>query len=394
MFCTTIGWRVNDRLSLPLPTRLREGLQRRTFADLDSGRIKRFPAREIIRQIASNLGLAALTRHETGWASIDAVYGALDRQVARLIRTGGVDAAAVYAYEDGALRLFEAAAGAGLRRFYELPIGYWRAGQKILMEERERKPEWAATLDGLRNSATKLQRKDDELAAADHIIVPSDFVRETLRMHPGMTATIDVVPYGAPPARRAPDRAVGRHASKLRLLFIGQLTQRKGVAYLFEAMRRLESVATLTLVGPRPAVGCAALSAELARHEYLGTMPHDRVLEIIARYDLLVFPSLFEGFALVILEAMAQGLPVITTPNSGASSAVEDGGNGFIVPIRDSDAIVDRVVQLAGDRDRLATMSVAALRKAEQMSWPAQGNLFIDVLRRRMVAARSSAGGT
>jgi glycosyltransferase involved in cell wall biosynthesis len=83
----------------------------------------------------------------------------------------------------------------------------------------------------------------------------------------------------------------------------------------------------------------------------------------------MVFSSLFEGFGLVIMEAMSQGVPVITTPNTAAPDFVSDGDDGFIVPIRDVEAIVEKLEMLLLDRDRLAAMSHAAVGKAAQHSW-------------------------
>jgi len=383
LFCTTIAWRRSRSLFGFLPLGVRRELERRVFDAIDPARISTFPARELVRLIASRLGLASLTRHGVGWASFDGVSRGFDRHVARLIRRGSTNASAVYAYEYAAKRTFEAAAERGMRRFYELPIGYWRAGLRILTEERERNPEWAGTIEALQDSREKQRCKDDEIATADHIIVPSDFVRMTLREHPAINATIDVIPYGAPPANSA--ALAGRtRAPKLRLLYVGHLSQRKGVSYLFDAMRRLQGAATLTLIGPKPDVECVALSAALKRHNWLGTMPHGRVLEIMAQHDVFLFPTLFEGLALVVLEAMAHGLPVITTPNSGAEDFIDDGKDGFMVPIRDADAIVARVLELAGDGDRLVSMSAAALKKAEQKSWGARERIFIDTVRGRM----------
>ena len=383
LFCTTIAWRGSCGLFRLLPRSLRAELERRVFEGIDPRRMRSFPSREVVHQVTRRLGFSALTRHETGWASVDGVSRAFDKAVARLIREHRIAAAAIYAYEYAALRSFEAAAEARMRCFYELPIGYWRAGIRILTDERERNPEWASTIELLRDSNEKREHKDAEVARADHIIVPSDFVRDTLREHPGFGATIDVVPYGAPPPR--PSALANRsRASRLRVLYVGHLSQRKGMSYLFDAMRRLNGEATLTLIGHRPDVDCPALTEELKRHTWLGTLPHRRVLEIMGEHDLFVFPSLFEGLALVILEAMAQGLPVVATRNSGGGMAIDDGANGFIVPIQDATAIAERIALLAQNRDRLAAMSAAALRRAEQMSWEARATTFIEVIAGRL----------
>jgi glycosyltransferase involved in cell wall biosynthesis len=93
------------------------------------------------------------------------------------------------------------------------------------------------------------------------------------------------------------------------------------------------------------------------------------MLAEMARQDVLVFPSLFEGFGLVILEAMAQGVPVITTEATAGPEVITEGEDGFIVPIRDANAIAARLDQLATDRERLRAMSVAAHAKAARLGW-------------------------
>ena len=89
------------------------------------------------------------------------------------------------------------------------------------------------------------------------------------------------------------------------------------------------------------------------------------------RHDVFVFPSLFEGLALVQGEAISQGLPVITTPNSGGTDILRDGVDGFIVPIRDPDAIASRLLELYQDRALLQQMSDSARERAAQLDWKA-----------------------
>jgi glycosyltransferase involved in cell wall biosynthesis len=89
----------------------------------------------------------------------------------------------------------------------------------------------------------------------------------------------------------------------------------------------------------------------------------------MSRHDVLVLPSLFEGFALVISEAISQGLPVIATPKSGATECIRDGKEGFIVPIRNSHFIAARLQQLADNRDQLDAMRRSSLDRARQLGW-------------------------
>jgi starch synthase len=318
------------------------------------------------RLTARGLRLSRLIQHETGRFSVDAVYKALDSRVAsRLQQDPDIDA--VYAYEDGAWASFQMARKLGLKAIYELPIGYWRFSRELLEEESALEPEWATTLRGNRDSIEKLSRKDEELALANHILVPSEFVRKTLLGAAGVTAPISVIPYGAPTPleRREPQSSTD---GKLKVIFVGALSQRKGLSYLLKAMERCKENVTLTLIG-RKVGECRALDRALHLHRWIPSLPHAEVLEEIRRHDVMVFPSLFEGFGLVLLEAMSQGVPVIATTHSAAPDFLSDGDDGFLVPIRDAEAIVEKLELLLRDRSQLAEMGEAAIRKATLHSW-------------------------
>ena len=157
----------------------------------------------------------------------------------------------VYAYEDGALETFRESNRQGIWTVYELPLTYWRVTHQILGEERELRPAWASTLDALRDSPAKLQRKDLELALSDAVVVPSRFVAESLALAPQRPKRIEILPYGVAPPIDAPV-AERREHEPLRILYAGQLTQRKGLAYLFEALSRFEYPYELSLAGPMP----------------------------------------------------------------------------------------------------------------------------------------------
>jgi glycosyltransferase involved in cell wall biosynthesis len=125
----------------------------------------------------------------------------------------------------------------------------------------------------------------------------------------------------------------------------------------------------LTLIGMKPCESCEPLNAALRRHRWIPTLPHDEILREMSRHDVFVFPSLFEGFGLVILEAMSRGLPVITTAHTAGPDVITDGQDGFIVPIRSAEAIAEKLDQLAVDRIRLREMQEAAKATAARFTW-------------------------
>lgn len=375
-YWTGVNWRPGSLADRLLPAAFTRQLRRRALPGALQARVRTAPWRELGRLFGGRLpGSGWLTRHETGPCSVDGVFQAMDRRVARRLARDPRGLSGVYAFEDGAAATFAAAGRLGLKRFYDLPIGYWRAGHAIYAEEAAREPLWAPTLTGRDDSPAKLARKDEELARADTVIVASAFTRSTLAG--AGVRSVCVVPYGAPEigAREPPAGAGG----KLRVLFAGSLGQRKGLSYLIDAVGRLAGHVELTLLGAKTASHCAPLDAATRAHRWIPSLPHHEVLAEMERQDVLVFPSLFEGFGLVMLEALSRGLPVIATAHTAAPEVLTEGVDGFIIPIRSAEAIVEKLEGLLRDRPRLAAMKIAARQKAASLTW--------DHYRRGIVAA-------
>lgn len=378
-FQTTVAMQEFEWCVNLLPQAVKQEFLRRNY-NLPSSKVSTHPSKELIRLAASKLGINFLTVHETGWASVDSVYKDLDRYVTKQL-TRNFPAqliSAVYCYEDAALHTFHAAKQLDLKCFYELPIGYWRMGQIIQKEESELNPEWASTLTGNFDSIEKLARKDEELQLADVIFVASSFTQKTLQLSPKLCAPIKVITYGAPPVTGLLRQEKSQR--KLRVLFVGSLGQRKGISYLLDAINQLGKQVELTLIG-RPTKLCRPLEQALKTHRWIASLPHQQILEEMSRHDVLVFPSLFEGFGLVILEAMSQGLPVITTPHTAGPDIISDGEDGYIIPIRSSEAIAEKLELLFRDRKLLLEMSRAAQRKAVQFSWESYGRNVSNIIK-------------
>ena len=112
---------------------------------------------------------------------------------------------------------------------------------------------------------------------------------------------------------------------------------------------------------------------------YIGQVPRTEVIEEFLKADIFVLPTLCEGMALVHLEALACGLPVITTHNCG--SVVRDGEEGFIVPIRDAEKLADRIEQLLADDNLRQQMSQKARERAKEFTWEKYRERLIDALK-------------
>ncbi len=340
------------------------------------------PWRELARLLATRTGFSSLVRHEIGPFCIDAVYRSLDRRVAaRLPAAARQGATGVYAYEDGALATFTAAKGLGLKCIYDQPIGYWRAARRLMEVERARWPEWAATLGGLRDSEAKLARKDEEVRLADLIVTASTFTAHTLKDFPGPTAPVKVIPYGFPPPCPEAKPVVSLSVSRpLKLLFVGSLTQRKGLADVFAAVAALGRHVELTVVGRKDGTVCPALDDALARHRWLPSLPHTEILKLMRSHDVLLFPSLFEGFGLVITEAMSQGTPVITTDRTAGPDLIAHGQNGWLIPAGSTDALQGAIENLLSNPGHIRAAGEAARASAALRPWPVYAQELVAAL--------------
>ena len=205
-----------------------------------------------------------------------------------------------------------------------------------------------------------------EIEQADFITVPSAFARESMIAEGVPASKLIEIPFGVDSQRFTPARDVSPHP--FRVLFVGQVSVRKGVPDLLDAWQRLGwSDAELWIVGGI-APDFAAIRARwsnLPGVHYTGFSSD--IVTLYRQCDVFVFPSIEEGSALVTYEAMACGLPVVTTFNAG--SIARDGEDGFIVPIRAMDALCVALERLHSDATLRKHMGHAARAQAEQFPW-------------------------
>jgi glycosyltransferase involved in cell wall biosynthesis len=163
----------------------------------------------------------------------------------------------------------------------------------------------------------------------------------------------------------------------LRVLLAGEIGFRKGAPYVLQAARSTKALAEFRWCGPVGILPAAA--AQLREHvELRGIVPRQLMAEHYAWADVFLLPSICEGSAAVCYEALAAGVPVITTENAG--SVVRHGIEGFIVPIRDSRAIAERLEMLHRDPELLESMSGAALERARDFTLKKYGERLLTAL--------------
>ncbi len=348
--------------------------RRRAFDGRLRSRTVQHPFRELGRNVAGRLKLPRLLRHETGIFCMDAIYQAQDRITARRLLKSPGSFSGVYTYEDGALETLTAAKELNLKRIYELPIAFWRTLRRLLAEEAERLPAWKRTLGGgVSDSEAKLDRKTRELELAEMVVCPSQFVAGSLPEAARAKKRIIVAPFGSPPVSSPGKNAGAAPGKKLRVLFAGSMSQRKGLGDLFAAMRSLQRSDVELVVMGAPQAPIEFYRQEFNRFVHEPVRPHAEVLDLMRSCDVFCLPSIVEGRALVMQEAMSQGLPLIITPNTGGEDLIEEGVTGFLVPVRRADQIAEKISWFADHRGLLPDMSRAAQKKAAQLTWDGYG---------------------
>ena len=282
----------------------------------------------------------------------------------------------VVAYEGFALPAFESARKTGAGRWLNYPVAHHRQRRLIREEELALEPSFAPTWPGFDDwGPGHEERLDREIALADRVLLGSSFAADSFVAEGVPRDKLCVVPYGVDlqvfsPAPAASSRDI------FKVIYAGQLTQRKGLSYLLRGYQRFARADTqLTLVG-------SEVGGPEALRPYAGLfthVPHQTRVALADRYrqsHVFVFPTLVEGMPLVVLEAMACGLPVIVTAN-GPAGIVRDGIDGFIIPQRSAEAVHEKLDLLFRDRERCEAMGRNAARRAHEFSWSAYAGRVI-----------------
>lgn len=224
-----------------------------------------------------------------------------------------------------------------------------------------------------------------EIEEADAVLIPSKFVYRSFIEQGVNTGKLIQIPFGVDAEKffPAPERRAG---DRFRALFMGQVSVRKGAPYLLDAWKRLRwRDAELWLAGrvdlPRE---LREKYSDLRGVRFLGHVADP--VSIFQQADVFVFPSLAEGSALVNYEAMACGLPVVTTFNAGSIARHDQ--EGIIIPARSVEALATALERLRADHRLRNDMGMAARARAEEHSWERYGH-ELDSAMQQLLNARN-----
>ncbi len=336
--------------------------------------VKTFPWIHAPLLLLARRGLypSAYTEHLDYWNAL-----AFDEWLTRRLAQPGQQCDALIAISGAALKAGQRLQSQGGKYICDRSSTHARFQAEILQEEFRR---WNIPLETLDWRDTEREERQYEIA--DSIVVPSHFAARSFFAQGVPPQKIRVIPLGV---RLDTFHPVGEPPSEeFNVIFAGQVALRKGIPYLLEAFQRLSHPRKrLRIVGAvqseiRPLL--ATLPTENV--EFLGAVPRPQLADLLSKSHVLVLPTIEDGWGMVLGEAMACGCPVIATINCGSEDLFAHGKEGFIVPIRDPEAITVRLQQLADDQNLQQQMRAAALERVNCLGgWNDYGDRWVNLLR-------------
>lgn len=330
------------------------------------------PAEEIVLHVLNQI--PRLRRQQRAW--LDVRHRSFDRAVSRKVCS---EDQVFFGSFNASLRSLERVKELGGKSILNYPIAHHDWSRRLLTEEAKLQPEFAPTLQFPGGTSKKNRaRLDLELQYADRILAFSGFHASTFIDEGIAPDKFVVAPLGVDAQLFRPCRE-DRDRSKFRVIFVGQIGQRKGLSYLIEGFRQAAIPRSeLLLVGA--VIGTDVAWRDIPGVRHVPHVPRHDLPALYATASVFVMPSLVEGFCQTPLEALACGVPVIVTPNTFGEDVVRDGVEGWNVPIRDADAIAEKLRHVASDGELSAQMSVAARLRAESYSWDSFGSKICEQL--------------
>jgi alpha-maltose-1-phosphate synthase len=349
--------------------KLKKFLRKRYHPALDSSYVKTYLSQAVRGRIRTNLA-----RHE-----MDRVRGVywhnaqIDRwTAARLPGLGNL----VFGYEGASIHTFRRAKEFGIVSVLYQPIACAEKALTLLEEEKRLFPALGDTLRYNLFPDNEMEIRREERRLADAILCASEFTKQSLVEAGVPPEKIFVEPYGVDQDTFRPSKDKFPSFS---VIWASSYTQTKGIGYLLEALTR-EPVSGIELVlaGYPFGTDAVAMYEDRIRVRRLGHISRPELSQIMGRCHVHVFPTLLEGFGRNIIEAMASGLPVITTRHCAGPDLIEDGVTGFIIPIRDVDAICEKLAWIYDHPQEAMEMGERARERVASLTQPNYRQRFAD----------------
>lgn len=357
-------------------SRMKALIARREPPNVPRARIATRPALELLRTLSARIDRSRVVT-DFVW---DVMTHDFDRWASRLITDG---TRAVYGYEYNCLALFASAKKRGVRTILEVPCAeHEYVSDLIIAAERAAgASDSAYARRAARLRSVRTARRRQELELADLVIANSQHTVSSYVAVGLPTSKFIVVPLGAPPIRESLRETT---TGPLRLVWAGTLSARKGFFVLLDALSGWNAEGLqLDIYGSRD-VAPADIGRLPTWARWHGPVSQEQLFEALGTADVLVQPSISDAFAMTVTEALAHGVPVITTSATGASSFIRDGLNGFVVDPGDAQQLAERIRWFSEHREAIPAMRAASRESAAAWQWTDYKAAIANVVGERM----------
>jgi len=287
----------------------------------------------------------------------------------------------VYCFSSAAKEVFEAVRGSNAIRILDQATPPLDFEEDLVRRVAAKYQDWVKPRVFSRGLEEYTTRQAEEWKLADIIVCPSRFCADSVLASGVEASKIRIVPFGISPSYFSAQLGRIRNSPNgtLRVLFVGNDPLRKGMMDLVLALEQIGDPAVRgVFVGSTSSLTRKAVARASRVGVVMGTVPRTEMVKIYQNADVFVLPSISDSFGAVVLEAMAAGLPVITTPNCGASEIVRDGVDGFIVPMAAPDAIAKKIKLLASNETLRIEMGRKAMERASQYTLASYRERLLD----------------
>lgn len=356
-------YRIERMMPSPLRERVHYEFRRFSKPALDTDLVKTVGVSEWIERLAYRAGFRQLSK------KIDQFGNA---RFADLLRSEIESSRSfdMWGYSSSSVQAFRTAKAGGRACILDRTIGDGREHNLIMDELYETHPEFFSS-NSYRIPTDRIERDDEEYSLANVILTGSPFAADSVRKHASdgsVGGRLRVLHYCFDEHlfgnfNRTDDTP---RSGPVRFLFLGQAGVRKGIHLILKVFEKIpRELATVQIVGDM-LVPKAIFSKYSERFTYRPTVPRADVPSIMRNADVLIFPSYFEGSALVLLEAMASGLALIQSKNAGVAVTPE---TGIMLPELTEEALHSAVMEVISDRERLASFKANAQREAQKYTF-------------------------
>jgi glycosyltransferase involved in cell wall biosynthesis len=325
--------------------------------------VRSFPLHGVLSRIAER------TRETTGWSFESWLHSMFGRWAARQLRRQSWEV--IHAWTGVSEEIYQDASLAPTLRIVMRGSAHIRTQAEILATEQDRA---GCQID--HPTQWMIDREQREYALTDRIIVLSTFAYNSFRAQGIAESKLRLLPLGADVSafRPAPDVIKARRerilsGAPLRVLYVGGISFRKGLADLRRIVEDGSSRFQFRFVGPVWPEAKSTVSTLTNRAEFLSKKPQRELPQEYDWGDIFIFPTLEDGFAVVLSQASAGALPILTTANCCGPDLIREGRTGWVLPIRSPQAFLDRLLWCDSHRRELAGMVTAAYREFQTRDW-------------------------